>query len=68
MVDVAEVLPVAMYPCVDEPTISTCLLVVAPTLILLLSPSSIILPSPNDILAFVELISILLASNSNEPT
>ena len=67
MVDVAEVLPVAIYPCVAEPTISTCLLVVAPTLILLLEPSSIMLPSPKLIDACVDEISILFASTSKVP-
>ena len=68
VVDVADVLPVAIYPCVDEPTTSISLLEVLPTLILLLSPSSIMLPSPILIDACVDEISILFASNSNEPT
>ena len=62
VVSVTEVLPVLIYPCVFEPTIST--LFYAPTLILLFTPSSNILPSPNDIDRLVELISRLVASNS----
>ena len=64
MVDVAEFLPVAIYPCVALPTISICFVLSLPILILLLEPSSIILPSPNDIEACCELISILFAFNS----
>ena len=64
VVSVTEVLPVLIYPCVFEPTISTLFAECAPTLILLFTPSSNILPSPNDIDALVELISRLVASNS----
>ena len=60
-----DLLPIVMKLSVDPPCIVT--LLAEPTSILELAPSNSKLPSPKLMDAFVELISMLVASNSNVP-